>query len=253
MHIFRKTCNLITGILLAVFLARIFTRFVFTQSYDQTQLILTLLFLIIYVVTCREQKYRLLPVWKRLLRVILLPFVLFAGAVSVIMIALNVSDIPLGVFPDLKAIESPMRAAVAAIICLVILLSFYMILFNPIANVSARKLDQMEGHEFEAYCAKVLKRNGYKNVHVTQGSSDYGADIIARKHGRKWVVQCKRYSTVVGSAPIQEISAAMQYYQAKKAAVITNSTFTSNAKRLADANGILLIDGDTLSKMSKKI
>ncbi|MBE6009411.1 MAG: hypothetical protein E7236_01940 [Lachnospiraceae bacterium] len=253
MHIFRKTCNLITGFLLAVFLACIFTQLIFRQSCDQSLLSLMLLFLIIYLVTFREHKYRLLPVWKRFLRVILLPVVLFAGVVSAILVTIVFSDIPLRMFPDLQAIKSPMKAAVAAIICLVILLCIYMIMFNPIANISTRKLEQMEGHEFEAYCAKVLKRNGYKSVHVTQGSSDYGADIIARKHGRKWVIQCKRYSTVVGSAPIQEISASMQYYQAKKAAVITNSTFTANAKRLADANGILLIDGDALSKMSKRI
>ncbi len=253
MHIFRKICNLIAGILFSVLAALHFSDFVFDKGYDPTQLSLMILFLIIYLVTCRNLKYQLLPVWKRFLRVILLPVVLFTGVITVNLILKGLTGKPLWGFPQTDTGSNPMQTAVIAIIILIVFLFIYWIMFNPIANASARKLDRMEGHEFESYCAKVLKKNGFRSIQVTQGSSDYGADIIAKKHGRKWVVQCKRYSTVVGSTPVQEISAAMQYYNAKKAAVITNSTFTANAKRLAKANGILLIDGEALSKMSKRL
>lgn len=223
------------------------------QTYDQKNLFLMVLFLIIYLITCIERRYQLLPAWKRLLRVILLPVVLFFAVTAVILILQTTTGIPLAFKAGAFLPDHQMSAAVTVTIILVVLLFLYFYLFNPISNVSARKLDQMDGHEFEAYCAKVLKRNGFKNIEVTQGSSDYGADIVCRKWGRKWVIQCKRYSTVVGSTPVQEISAAMQYYHAKKAAVITNSTFTANAKRLATANDIILIDGSMLSKMSKHI
>jgi len=41
--------------------------------------------------------------------------------------------------------------------------------------------DDMEGHRFESFCAKVLMQNGFENVKVTSGSGDQGVDIIAYK------------------------------------------------------------------------
>ena len=38
-------------------------------------------------------------------------------------------------------------------------------------------MDLMEGHEFEYYCAELLKDNGFQEVEVTKGSGDYGIDI----------------------------------------------------------------------------
>lgn len=31
-------------------------------------------------------------------------------------------------------------------------------------------MDEMEGHDFEYYCAGILKKNGFENVEVTKGS-----------------------------------------------------------------------------------
>ena len=50
------------------------------------------------------------------------------------------------------------------------------------------QLDNMEGHRFEFACADILKMNGFYDVKVTQGSGDYGVDIIARKGMRKYNV-----------------------------------------------------------------
>ena len=46
-----------------------------------------------------------------------------------------------------------------------------------------RNFDIMEGHEFEYFCAGLLKKNGYENISVTQGSGDQGIDIIAYRDG----------------------------------------------------------------------
>ena len=43
------------------------------------------------------------------------------------------------------------------------------------------QLDMMEGHEFEYAVAELLRSNGWKDVEVTQGSGDYGIDILARR------------------------------------------------------------------------
>lgn len=36
-------------------------------------------------------------------------------------------------------------------------------------------IDNMEGHDFEYWCADILKRSGFDNVEVTPGSGDQGS------------------------------------------------------------------------------
>ena len=110
----------------------------------------------------------------------------------------------------------------------------------------------MEGHTFEYACANIMRANGFKNVKVTQGSGDYGVDIIAYKNGKKYAVQCKRYSHKLDNKPIQEVKAGLAYYHCDIGAVMTNQYFTEPAKELAKINGIKLWDRNALSKMLRK-
>ena len=127
-------------------------------------------------------------------------------------------------------------------------------LFNPdppnSPKASREKIDKMNGLDFEHYCAEQLKKTGrYKKVEVTQASGDFGADIVAiDKKGDTWVFQCKRYSSRLDNTPVQEIVAAKAHYNAKYAAVITNSSFTKPAKQLAAENAVKLVEGDDLDR-----
>ena len=112
-------------------------------------------------------------------------------------------------------------------------------------------IDCMEGHEFEHFCAKLLVKNGFTNVEVTQASGDQGVDIIAIKDELKYAIQCKNYSSHLGNTPIQEVCAGKMFYQCHVAAVMTNTTFTSGAKELAKATGVLLWDRTMLEKLIK--
>ena len=49
-------------------------------------------------------------------------------------------------------------------------------------------MDEMEGHDFEYYCADILKAHGFIEVEVTKGSGDFGADILAEKDGVTYAV-----------------------------------------------------------------
>ena len=71
-------------------------------------------------------------------------------------------------------------------------------------NYTFDKLDQMEGHDFEYAIADLLRHNGYRDVQVTQGSGDYGIDILARRKNVKYAIQCKRYKKPVGVKAVQE-------------------------------------------------
>lgn len=117
---------------------------------------------------------------------------------------------------------------------------------------SMQQLDTMEGHQFEYACAEILKANGFKSVKVTQGSGDYGVDILAQKGGIKYAIQCKCYSHKLDNTPIQEVIGGLAYYGCTKGVVMTNQYFTEPAKRLATVNGVELWDRDALMSMLSK-
>ena len=39
----------------------------------------------------------------------------------------------------------------------------------------------------------LLEKNGFKQVNVSQSSSDYGIDVFAYKNKYTYAIQCKRY------------------------------------------------------------
>ena len=103
-------------------------------------------------------------------------------------------------------------------------------------------MDSLDGHAFEEFCAKLLRGNGFSDVYVTRGSGDQGVDIIAKKDGVKYAVQCKHYASALGNTPVQEIYAGCVHYHCHVAVVMTNSTFTNGAVELAESTGVLLWD-----------
>lgn len=123
---------------------------------------------------------------------------------------------------------------------------------DTLVDIDFSKIDEMEGHRFEYFIAKVLRKNGFKNVNVTKASGDYGVDITANKDNQKWAFQCKRYSSNLGLKPIQEIYAGAKKYGADKAVVFTNVYFTPNAQTLAKTLNVELWGRDTLAGMIGK-
>ena len=109
----------------------------------------------------------------------------------------------------------------------------------------------MSGRDFEELLAELFGRLGF-DVELTPSANDYGADLILRFPSRiqhAIAVQAKFYSAPVDNSPVQEVFASLQYYGAGEGWVITNSTFTSNARELAAANGVRLIDGAELNAL----
>lgn len=101
----------------------------------------------------------------------------------------------------------------------------------------------MNGYEFETVCAEYLRAHGFRKVQVTKASRDQGADIIARRKKEKYAFQCKYYATPVGNKAVQEVYAAATFYGCDRAVVMTNSTFTSGAKELAESLSVELMPG----------
>ena len=107
-------------------------------------------------------------------------------------------------------------------------------------TVDLSEIDSMEGHDFEYWCAELLRRNGFNNVTVTRGSGDDGIDIIAFCNGAKYGIQCKRSYSKIGNKAIQEAYTGKTVYGCHFAAVITNNYFTTSAVNTANKTGVLL-------------
>lgn len=112
--------------------------------------------------------------------------------------------------------------------------------------------DTMNGHEFEFFCASLLKKNGYDRINVTRGSGDQGIDIIAYRDGIKYGIQCKCYSGDIGNKAVQEVFAGKTFYECHVGVVLTNQYFTKSAIELAKKNGIILWDRKKLMELVEK-
>ena len=110
-------------------------------------------------------------------------------------------------------------------------------------------MDELEGHDFEYYCADLLKKRGFLDVEVTKGSGDFGIDILAEKDGITYGVQCKCYNAPVGVFAVQEAYAGRDYYERMVGVVMTNQYFTAPAVKMARKLNVLLWDRGYLEEM----
>lgn len=145
-------------------------------------------------------------------------------------------------------------AVLIGIIVLIILLVFIVVILLKIRKrrMPVDEFQDMEGHEFEYFCADLLRQRGFIEVEVTRGSGDYGIDILAEKEGVTYAVQCKCYTSPVGVKAIQEAYAGRDYYDRMVGAVMTNQYFTSPAVEAAGKLKILLWDRGYLDGMMEE-
>ena len=123
-----------------------------------------------------------------------------------------------------------------------------------INNMSIEYIDNIgDGLEFEKFFASLLNQLEYDNVEVTSGSGDFGIDVIAEKDEIKYGFQCKLYSSPVGVDAVQEALAGQKHYGCTLAVVVTNNTFTPQAKQLARESLVALWDRKKLLHLIKEV
>jgi len=111
--------------------------------------------------------------------------------------------------------------------------------------------EELNGLEFEGYCAELLEANGFTDVEVTPATADFGVDIFAEKGGVSYAFQCKLYDHPVGTKAVQEIYAGRDFYHSMVGVVLTNQSFTSGAKKMAEALNILLWGTEEFREMEE--
>lgn len=115
-------------------------------------------------------------------------------------------------------------------------------------------LRSLPPRHFEGFVADVWQEKQGWTTEMMEAGPDQGLDVIGEppNGGGKTAVQCKRYAeeNKISSDQIQQYAALRQQWSdVCSVTVVTTSSFTQNAKELADRLNVKCIDGDDLVRL----
>ncbi|MCL8204160.1 restriction endonuclease [Ligilactobacillus agilis] len=117
-------------------------------------------------------------------------------------------------------------------------------------NKDAVDVATMDPYDFEDLCKSLLEHEKYADVHRKGGSGDMGVDIVAKwfngNTSETWLVQCKRWVSNVDATPIQRLVSERERLGANKIACYTTSSYSKDAKKVAQQQNVKLVDGSEL-------
>ena len=112
-----------------------------------------------------------------------------------------------------------------------------------------RLLKDISWQEFELLIGEHFRQNGFK-VTETGSGADGGIDLVLKKEGQKYLVQCKHWKAYkVGVKPVRELLGVMASNGASGGYFVASGEYTADAVRFGKANKIELIDGKALEQI----
>ncbi|MCX4408581.1 MULTISPECIES: restriction endonuclease [unclassified Streptomyces] len=124
---------------------------------------------------------------------------------------------------------------------------------RPYTGIMA-SIDAMNWREFEHHVAVLLRRDGCTDVIVHGGPGDRGVDVTAHTaDGRSVVAQCKSFAPYrpVWSGELQKfLGASHVQHTADVALFVATTSFTPDARAIAETYGVTLVDRAHLEKWS---
>ena len=120
---------------------------------------------------------------------------------------------------------------------------------NPMASAMLA-LGSMTWKQFELLVSQAFRQRGYMVGDVNGSTPDSAHDMVLRKNGEYFLVQCKHWRTAqVEISGVRELHNRMRAKNAAGGFLITTGTFTREAMAFASGRKIQLIDGPTLREM----
>lgn len=142
---------------------------------------------------------------------------------------------------------------VAGVFLLIAFLSFIRALFIK------RRFSELEGIEhvrqlpwrqFESMVGEAFRRGGYAVMENAVDGPDGGIDLVLRKDGAKFYVQCKQWKqTKVGVKAIRELYGVIAAGDAAGGFFVASGEYTEGARDFARKCAIELVDGPALVQM----
>jgi restriction system protein len=104
--------------------------------------------------------------------------------------------------------------------------------------------------EFEQLVGEAYRRQGYAVRENTGAGPDGGVDLVLKKDGNTYLVQCKQWrSWKIGVKVVREMYGVMTANYASGGIVITSGMFTQEAKSFAAGKPIDLVEGRQLADL----
>ena len=101
------------------------------------------------------------------------------------------------------------------------------------------------GVDYENYIESLLLSGNF-NVLRTPTTGDQGVDLVVVKNDIRIAIQCKYYSKPVGNKAVQEVIAGRDFYNCQIACVVSNNTFTSSARKIANVANVMLLNENNI-------
>lgn len=118
-----------------------------------------------------------------------------------------------------------------------------------LSRKTIKELQCMDPFEFEDYVAAIYRKLGY-SVQQTKRTGDGGKDIIIRKDGKTYYVECKRYQKPIDAHKMRDFIGACAIGGPHIGGIyVTTSSFTKDAEQAAKQRGIQLIYGEKLTDL----
>ncbi|KFE52190.1 restriction endonuclease [Pseudomonas syringae] len=122
-------------------------------------------------------------------------------------------------------------------------------LLDSIAVAGGNTLISITWQEFELLVGEALRRRGFTVQEAGGNGPDGGIDLVARRDGEKYLVQCKQWRSMqVGVSVVRELYGAMAAEGAVGGFVITSGRFTDPAREFASGRNLQLVDGAQLNQ-----
>lgn len=114
-------------------------------------------------------------------------------------------------------------------------------------------LHDISWRDFELLVGEVFRMRGFTVIENDNGGADGGVDLVLRKEGEVFLVQCKQWRAYkVPVNVVRELLGVMVTKGAAGGFVVTSGIFTLEAQALAKGQNIELIDGSMLTAMIGK-
>jgi restriction system protein len=121
-------------------------------------------------------------------------------------------------------------------------------------STAANALDGMSWHEFEMLVGEAFRLQGYQVIETGGNGADGGVDLLLRKGGEKFFVQCKQWKAYkVGVEVVRELYGVMAAHGAVGGFVVTSGRFTDAAMAFAQGRNLKLVDGPVLLKLIRHV
>lgn len=121
---------------------------------------------------------------------------------------------------------------------------------NATENRMANALHGMSWREFEMLVGEAFRIKGFRVVETGGGGPDGGVDLVLRKGGETFLVQCKQWKAFkVGVDVVRQLYGVMAARGATGGFIVTSGRFTDEARTFADGRNVTLVDDTRLAAM----